>query len=354
MCIRDRDHRNPHFVLDYSDAVLEKNNDSDVPLYVNNLQNFSFDYRRLTPKGSDEARSVSTTIPVVKDVQFAMPLGVREMLDGGKGAVYGALNTIPNISGDHPPKLFAQVTPFQVHLKLGHFNTLAWVTDMATGAPVSGSTVSLYKDTFAKLHAVADKTATAMTDENGLASLPGTDVLDPDLSITRAYGEDKTQYFLRVDKGTDMALLPISQAFVIDNYRSSGSEAVSLSNMERYGHMRAWGTTAQGIYRAGDLIQYKLFVRDQNNNAFMPPPKKGYRLKVIDPMGKVVQDIKKLELSAFGGASGEFTVPREGAVGWYKFKLIANFAHSSGDSSDDEVAPADDQGNGDSLSLIHI
>jgi len=344
----EMDHRNPHFVLDYSDAVLEKNNDSDVPLYVNNLQNFSFDYRRLTPKGSDEARSVSTTIPVVKDVQFAMPLGVREMLDGGKGAVYGALNTIPNISGDHPPKLFAQVTPFQVHLKLGHFNTLAWVTDMATGAPVSGSTVSLYKDTFAKLHAVADKTATAMTDENGLASLPGTDVLDPDLSITRAYGEDKTQYFLRVDKGTDMALLPISQAFVIDNYRSSGSEAVSLSNMERYGHMRAWGTTAQGIYRAGDLIQYKLFVRDQNNNAFMPPPKKGYRLKVIDPMGKVVQDIKKLELSAFGGASGEFTVPREGAVGWYKFKLIANFAHSSGDSSDDEVAPADDQGNGDS------
>ena len=97
--------------------------------------------------------------------------------------------------------------------------------------------------------------------------------------------------------------------------------------------MRAWGTTAQGIYRAGDLVQYKIFVRDQDNNAYIPPPRKGYRLKIIDPMGKVVHDVKNVVLSAFGGASGEFAVPKEGAVGWYKFKLIANF---------DNTVPVDD------------
>ncbi len=345
----DLDHRNPNYVLDYSDAVLEKNVDSEVPLYVNNLQNFSFDYRRLTPKGADEGRSVSQTVPAVKDVQFAMPLGVRSMLDGGTGAVYGALNTVPNINGNRPPYLFAQVTPFQVHLKLGHFNTLAWVTDMATGAPVAGATVSLYKDALTTLHAVTDVTAKAETDSDGLATLPGTDTLDPDLTVTQAYGDDKTRYFLRVDKGGDMALLPVSQSYIIDNYRSSGSESVYPTNKERYGHMRSWGTTAQGIYRAGDLIQYKIYVRDQSNNAFIPPPTKGYRLKVIDPMGKVVHDVKDVELSSFGGTSGEFTVSKEGAVGWYKFKLIAKFAESSvDDASYDEAAPADDQGNADS------
>jgi alpha-2-macroglobulin len=345
----EMDHRKPHFVLDYSDAVLEKNVDSEVPFYVNNLQNFSFNYRRLTPKGSDEARSVSQTVPNVEDVQFAMPLGVRGMLDGGTGAVYGVLNTVPNISGDYPPRLFAQVTPFQVHLKLGHFNTIAWVTDMATGAPVAGAKVSLYKDALSTMHAVTDMTATAETDDNGIATLPGTDKLDPDLTISQSYGYDKTQFFLRVDKGGDMALLPVSQSFIIDNYRSTGSEAVYPSNKERYGHMRAWGTTAQGIYRAGDLVQYKIFVRDQNNDAFIPPPTQGYRLKIIDPTGKVVQDVKSLELSAFGGTSGEFTVPSEGAVGWYQFKLIAKFAQASpNDSNEDEAAPADDQGNADS------
>ena len=342
------DHRNPHFVLDYSDAVLEKNVESEIPLYVNNLQNFNFDYRRLTPKGADEARSVSQSVPAVKDVQFAMPLGVRGMLDGSTGAVYGTLKTTPDINNDHPQHLFAQVTPFQVHLKLGHFNTIAWVTDMATGAPVSGATVSLYKDALSTLHAVTDMAANAQTDDQGLANLPGTDSLDPDLTITQAYGDDKTHYFLRVDKGGDMALLPVSQAFIIDNYRSSGSDAVYPSNKERYGHMRAWGTTAQGIYRAGDLVQYKIFVRDQNNDAFIAPPTKGYRLKVIDPTGKVVQDIKKVELSAFGGTGGEFTVPKEGAVGWYKFKLIAKFASANGDGND-ETAQADDQGNADSV-----
>jgi alpha-2-macroglobulin len=343
------DHRNPNFVLDYTDAVLEKNVASEVPLYVNNLQNFSFDYRRLTPNGADAARSVSQTIPSVTDVQFAMPLNVRSMLDGGTGAVYGALKTIPKVGGDTPPKLFAQVTPFQVHLKLGHFNTIAWVTDMATGAPVAGAKVSLYKDALTTMHVVTDVTASALTDEGGLATLPGTDTLDPDLTITEAYGDEKTRYFLRVDKGGDMALLPISQSYIIDSYRSSGSESVYPSNRERYGHMRAWGTTAQGIYRAGDLVQYKIFVRDQSNDAFIPPPEKGYRLKIIDPTGKVVQDIKTVELSAFGGLTGEFTAPKEGAVGWYKFKLIAKFAQSSpNDDSDDEAAPVDDQGNSDS------
>ena len=343
------DHRNPHFVLDYTDAVLEKNVDSEIPLYVNNLQNFSFDYRRLTPKGSDEAHSVSQTVPAVKDVQFAMPFGVRGMLDGGTGAVYGTLHTVPNISGDRPPHLFAQVTPFQVHLKLGHFNTVAWVTDMATGAPVSGATVSLYKDALTTMHVVNDTTTSAKTDNTGLATLPGTDTLDPDLTLTQAYGDDKLRYFLRVDKDGDMALLPISQSYIIDNYRSSGSETVYPSNKERYGHMRAWGTTAQGIYRAGDLIQYKIFVRDQSNDALIPPPSKGYRLKVIDPTGKVVHDVKNVELSAFGGTSGEFIAPKEGAVGWYKFKLIAKFAQNSpNDEYEDEAAPVDDQGNADS------
>ncbi len=331
------DHRNPNFVLDYSDVVLEKGVESELPFFVNNLNNYTFSYRRITPQNSSDGLVFNKDVPGVKDVQFAVPFGVREMLDGKTGAVFGFLQTDPIIN-KHPHRMFAQVTPYQVHLKLGHFNTIAWVTDMASGAPVTGAKVSIYQDAFTTLHAVKDNTAQASTDESGIAVLPGTDTLDPDLSITTRYRDEDTRYFLRVEKDGDMALLPVAQSFIIDAYRASGSESVYPSNKERYGHMRAWGTTAQGIYRAGDTIQYKIYVRNQDNNSFIPAPDNGYRLKIIDPMGKVVEDIKDIELSPFGGTSGEFTVPKEGAVGWYQFKLISDFAKKSENVSDEDEA----------------
>ena len=289
------------------------------------MNNYSFNYRGITAKGSDKQQTFRKEIPRVQDVQFAVPFGVREMLDGRTGAVFGSLQTDPVVK-KYDSRLFAQVTPYQVHLKLGHFNTLVWVTDMATGEPVADANVSLYQDAFTTLHTATDITARATTDASGLALLPGTDTLDPELSITTRYRDEDSRYFLRVEKGDDMALLPIAQSFTIDAYRASGSEAVYPSNQMRYGHTRAWGTTAQGIYRAGDTIQYKIYVRNQDNNGFIPPPVGTYRLKVIDPMGKEVHDRKNISLSAFGGTSGEFTVPKEGAVGWYQFKLMGDFA----------------------------
>ncbi|MDO9103631.1 MAG: alpha-2-macroglobulin family protein [Methylovulum sp.] len=337
-------HRNPNFVMDYTDAVLEKGVESEVPFYVNNLNNYSFNYRGISAKGADKQQIFRKTIPRVQDVQFAVPFGVREMLDGQTGAVFGSLQTEPVVK-TYSPILFAQVTPYQVHLKLGHFNSLVWVTDMATGQPVAGAKVSLYQDAFTTLHTVTGITAGASTDDSGLALLPGTDTLDPELSITTRYRDEDQRYFLRVEKNDDMALLPIAQSFTIDAYRASGSEAVYPYNQMRYGHTRAWGTTAQGIYRAGDTIQYKIYVRNQDNNGFMPPPVGVYRLQVIDPMGKAVHDRKNISLSAFGGTGGEFTVPKAGAVGWYQFKLTGDFAKKPENDHEEAVEKKPDSDN---------
>ncbi|MEJ0009707.1 MAG: MG2 domain-containing protein [Alphaproteobacteria bacterium] len=337
------DHRSPNYVLDYTDAVLEKNVDSEVPFYVNNLTRYHFDYRRLTAAGATDGQHFSKDLPAVKDIQYAVPFGVRDMLGGASGAVFGTLLTEPSLPHlSEPPTLFAQVTPYQAHLKLGHFSSIVWVTDMADGKPVAGARVSIYRDGFYTLQAPKRVDAAATTGADGIAVLPGTETLDPDLTLTRVYDKHDTRYFVRIQKGADLALLPVSGSFEIDSYRASGSESVYPSYKERYGHMRAWGTTAQGIYRAGDTIQYKIYVRNQNDDGFVPPPLKGYRLKVVDPMGKTVFEKKPVTLSAFGGTDGEFTVPKDGAVGWYKFELSADFAHrSEGDDS------ADDEGNGD-------
>lgn len=334
------DHRNPNLVFEYRDAVLEKGVDSEIPFYVNNLNSYTVNYNRLTSKGADKAQVFTRDIPKVQDVQFAIPLGLREMLSGGSGAIYGYLTSDPTVPNYYNRRLFAQVTPYQVHLKLGHFNSIVWVTDMATGAPVEGAKVSVYKDTLPQLQVAKTPEAKVTTDASGVAVLPGTATLDPDLQFTlRQYRDEDMFYFVRVDKGDDMALLQVGQSFQINNWRMVGGDAYP-SAKQLYGHMQAWGTTAQGIYRAGDTIQYKIYVRNQDNNGFVPAPKKGYALKVLDPMGKVVHHEKDITLSEFGGTSGEFVVPKSGAVGWYQFKLIAGYAaKSDNDPSDATEAP---------------
>ncbi|MGB9154097.1 MAG: transglycosylase domain-containing protein, partial [Alphaproteobacteria bacterium] len=163
------DHRAPNVLLEYHAAVLEKNIDSEVPIYVNNINRIDLSYSQLTMAGPSKDLTHSVDIPHVEDLQFLMPLGVRDILGQQSGAMWASLATDPEIGGIQPaqvdgnsfvrthhqimrrftpnmPQLFAEVTPFQVHLKLGHFNSLVWVTDLATGKPVSDADVVLYKD----------------------------------------------------------------------------------------------------------------------------------------------------------------------------------------------------------------
>jgi uncharacterized protein YfaS (alpha-2-macroglobulin family) len=329
-------HRKPNFEIIHNTAVLEGQIDSEVPLYVNNLNKTTFSYRKLTAEGAKTGLSFMQDIPKVQDLQFAIPFNIRGMLGGKSGAVYGHLGTDPLVSkssADH--RLFAQVTPYQLHLKLGHFNSIVWVTDMASGQPVANAKVSIYKDKISELSGDKQPLSQAVTSADGVAILEGTEKFDPSLELYDRWNDDEERLFIRVDKDGEMALLPVSNAFEIDSYRSVG-ESVYADNKERYGHIQAWGTTAQGIYRAGDTIQYKFYVRDQNNRTLSAAPQSGYHLEIIDPTGNKVQEEKAVTLGEFGDYSGEFTTSKQGAVGWYQFRLTADFDKTKSEDNAEE------------------
>ena len=330
------DHRKPNFEIIHHDAVIEKQIDSEVPLYVNNLDKTTFSYRKLTAAGAESGLASAQEIPQVKDVQFAIPFKTREMLDGKSGAVYGQLGTEPLISkypSEH--RLFAVVTPYQMHVKLGHFNSTVWVTDLATGQPVEGAKVTIYKDRLTRLNPVDEALSEAVTDSSGVATLAGTETIDPKLELYKSWNDEDERLFVRVDKGGEMAVMPVSNAFLIDSYRSVG-ESVYARNKQRYGHIKSWGTTAQGIYRAGDSVQYKLYVRNQDNRTLTAAPANGYHLEILDPTGNKIHEVKELKLNEFGAYSGEFTVAKQGAVGWYQFRLSADFATKESEDYEDE------------------
>src|SRR5690606_23666880 len=49
-------------------------------------------------------------------------------------------------------------------------------------------------------------------------------------------------------------------------------------------------------------------------------------LEIVDPMDNVAATVKDLRLNAFGAYNGTFKVPETAPVGWYRFRLTADFA----------------------------
>jgi uncharacterized protein YfaS (alpha-2-macroglobulin family) len=320
----------PLAVLTHPVSVLEHSLDTHVPVVVTNLQSLEADFQTLTADGVQKAaRSIS--VERARNVAYRFPLRVREWLGGRSGALVGRLAQEPR-RGGKPGAFFAQVTPFAVHAKVGHRNSHVWVTDLATGAPVEGAKVRVYvarADDFLALPKPLDEST---TDAAGVAVLAGSEKLDPELvwlnrwwGIVYEYRHPRERLFLRVDKDGELALLPLSGDFTV-YARGANKTWVPTQSRERHGHIRTWGTTAQGIYRVGDTLQYKIYVRDEGNERLAPAPRGAYTLEIVDPTDKVIHEHANLELNEFGALHGEFAIPENGAVGWYVFRLKGDFA----------------------------
>lgn len=307
--------RSPRFVFEHRNAVVESGLDSEVPAVVTNLDAIVARYTRVTASGLEPDQSRRTAVPPARNVAFAVPLDVRGMIGAASGAVRGTLQSQP--ADGQPREFFAQVTPFQVHVKLGHANTLVWVTRLDDGAPVADAEVAIVEG-FGP-----DAKASARSDAQGLALLPGSAELDPDLA--RAWRSGAEALAVRVSRGSEFALLPLEYAFSVDTWRAS-REQVSAWRRERHGHLRSWGTTAQGVYRAGDSVQYKLYVRDDAGRSLGAAPAGRYALTVYDPTGSVVHERKELSLSRFGALDGAFALAKTAAVGWYRFELKPDYS----------------------------
>ncbi len=336
------DHRPSRLRLGSAVAVLEKDAPTAVPLYVTNLTNIDLSYDRMTASGTERGLNASQKITRVWDVAYASPLKVRDLLGGRSGIVVGSLTPRPTPQildsgayfddrNDEAPdeasvskRFLAQVTPFQVHAKLGHYNTLVWVTTFSKGLPVARARIRVYEDSTDGLTASPAVLGEATTNLAGVAMLPGREKLDPTAMHLGYGGSQAKRLMIRVDADGDMALLPLDADFSIDTYRASRGRFWS-SPMRSNGHVRAWGTTAQGVYKLGDTVQYKLYVRNQNNLSLEPVRSmSAYKLAIVDPAGKTVHEVSDLKLSEFGAYAGEFRVPSGGAVGSYAFRLTAN------------------------------
>ncbi|MEE8574279.1 MAG: MG2 domain-containing protein, partial [Thermodesulfobacteriota bacterium] len=325
-------HLRPDYALSSRFFVLEKGVDTEVGLGVDNLDTITLDYETITHEGKQSGKKdITPGLPI--DVGAKISLKTKELIPAESGLIKARLTTSPLVAKSNNNNwFFSEVTPFSVHAKLGHFNTTVWVTDFATGLPVPGAKVSIYIEPLLSLSASPSVLSRAITGEGGTAVLDGSEQLNPERRIStydsRGWGDTQKNILVRVEKDGDIALLPLTRAFQVEAKDSTG-RYLPLWMKKRFEHIKTWGTTPQGVYKAGDEIQYKIYVRNQDNERFVPAPKDGYTLEVKDPTGKVVHTVKDITLSEFGAFDGEFTVSKTGAVGWYNFNLSAVFSKNS-------------------------
>ncbi len=320
--------RPPRAALTHPVSTLEKNVETRVPIVVTNLDALDIEIEALTAEGL-ATRTETLPLPKAPNVAFRYPLPTREWLGGRSGALFANVRTRPEtVNTYEEDRIFSQVTPFAVHTKLGHQNTMVWVTDLSTGLPVEGASVFLYRAAPASALREREPLSRATTDAAGVAFLAGQAELNPLLQTPRweslANRSADETFFVSVEKDGELALAPLSSEFWV-YIEGANNTWIPSYTRTRYGHVRAWGTTAQGVYRLGDTIQYKLYVRDQNNDRFVKAPEETYHLQVFDPMEKMVHEETELELNSFGALDGELRVAESGAVGWYRFQLQSSF-----------------------------
>jgi uncharacterized protein YfaS (alpha-2-macroglobulin family) len=337
------DHRPPRLKLSHPVAVLEKDAPTALPMYVTNLTDVDIHYRKLTSAGAMSGLRFHQPIDPAWDTSYATPVKIRQLLQGQAGVVSGSLSPHPTPTpstdavndeeeydedsrvtrGRADRDFFAEVTPFQVHVKLGHYNTLVWVTSLSRGTPVAHARVRIYQDDYRELSAAPAVLGEAITDADGIAMLAGRQVLETAaaaLSSTPQRPAMQKNFMVRVDASGDMGLLPLDGSFEIDTYRASRGKF--WSGPASVNHVHAWGATAQGVYKLGDTVEYKFYLRNQNNLTLEPVEQRdGYTLEIVDPTGKTVNTTHDVSLSEFGAYSGSFRVPPTGAVGWYEFRL---------------------------------
>ena len=124
--------------------------------------------------------------------------------------------------------------------------------------------------------------------------------------------EYETKYVLRVEGSLGRATLLLT---------GDGGQAYGLPANRGGPNLLVWGHTAKGIYQPGDVLNYKIYVREQTDSGLKVNRNHRFSLVVRKYWGEIVHEKHGIELNEFGAFHGEFQIPQV-AVGSLSFSLV--------------------------------
>lgn len=227
--------------------------------------------------------------------------------------------------GENPPTscIKGQVTPYDVHALIGHTSSIAWVTDLETGEVVPNARVSLVETK----DSVGSILARSSTNRQGIASFPGRASFPAETRNRQFRTTSKpindapcrtpfySEHALWIDGPEGGSILPLDRSFLTSGRYSSSPTDAFLS---------VWGHTAQGLYRPGQRVHYKIYIREQSDKGLKEVENRQFRLVVTKGYRKLIYHENAIELNAFGSFHGELTIPKTtfGSEGSLRFLVM--------------------------------
>lgn len=310
----------PNAILPQRVSVLEQGVDPLLFVRTINVNNILLNYSRIRVADFSDSHTQNLIPKTNKNNYVTTFMNLVKMLGAESGAIAGHFKPTPYVNlyrrNFH---YFTQVTRWHAHMKFGHFNSLLWVTNLKTGQVVKDARIEIVKGNILHPKKTDPVLAEGTSDKYGIAILPGMNKIDPQISSYSSYYYTRMIY-AKVIKGKSIALLPFTYDFRNRYYQianNGGSE-----NIRRpLEYIKSWGFTAQGVHKPGDTINFKIFVRDENNLGFVTAPKVQYTLRIFDPQNREVYKNDKLKLSKFGTFNDSLKTFKSSKSGWYQFRL---------------------------------
>lgn len=303
-------HLKPRLNTPSSRIVLSPDSNFKVSAYAANLNDLRVKIASKTkPSLKWSVRNKRQKLSLTADRIVSTNLEFKDWLSEDSHRFVAAITPVANPSfGDDPEIecIFGQITPYNVHARIGQTSSIAWLTDIETGQLIPDASVSLTQ--------IGDSNdtvlATASTDKQGIAQLPGRGSFSPGKKENRTEetfgvfkGMDCTNSYpakhaLQIEGPKGRAFLPLARRLV-----KNGSDSLHSQNLS------VWGHTAQGMYRPGEVLQYKIFVRNQTDKGLRTDATQRFRLVVTEGYGDLVLHENDIELNRFGSFHGELVVP---------------------------------------------
>ena len=190
------------------------------------------------------------------------------------------------------------VADSNISLKTSPTEALAWLTDLESGAPISGNSVTFYEGNFQTL-------ATGVTDANGLAHV--------NLPVSEAIYDAR---FALVDGGQHFA--------VASSEWGSGVSPYDFGIWGNYytipNQPTTYVYTDRPLYRPGHPVSFKGIVRLNDDLAYSLPHQNSVTVEIFNYDYELIYE-KDLPLSGFGTFSGELLLDENASLGEYEIRV---------------------------------
>ncbi|MEO1271672.1 MAG: MG2 domain-containing protein, partial [Myxococcota bacterium] len=189
-----------------------------------------------------------------------------------------------------PPRTLLQVTGLGLTLRSGPKAMLAWVTHLHSGEPVAGAEVNVRM-------VGSEEVLHAQTDANGVARFD-LQSSQQEALVTARHGADTVTAWKHV------------------NPTNARLEASQTGNW--VGRL----FSERGIYRPGQVVHLKAYVRRRGDHGLRPPESgQTVTVQLLGPHGDRIAT-QTAPLNAFGATHLQFELERDAALGYYQAQLL--------------------------------